>query len=394
MAEKGGVFIQKLGNLYEFNFKHNVGKSIVKNVSVIGIGKLGLCFALTLEKAGYDVVGLDINQDYVDSINNKTLKSEEQNVENYLSKSINFRATIDIVEAVEHSDLLYIVVATPSLPNGRYNHSQIDSLIDKIISLGKKQNKHFVVCCTTMPTYCDTAQERLKEYGYTVSYNPEFIAQGTILRDQAKPDMVLIGEGTVEAGDLIESTYINMTENEPRICRMSRTEAEICKISLNCFLTTKIAFANMIGDIAVKSDCNPDIILEAIGSDKRVGNKYIKYGYGYGGPCFPRDNRALSIYSGDLGLKALISAASDESNIDHLKNQINFFMKNNDKDKVVEFDFVSYKPESTMLVESQQLKFAVSLAKNGYKVIVKERKSVIKELMSTYGDLFVYKERK
>jgi nucleotide sugar dehydrogenase len=368
--------------------------NLIKDASVIGIGKLGLCFALTLEKAGYDVVGLDINKDYVDSINNKSLKSEEQHVEDYLTRSVNFRATIDINEAINHSNLLFVVVATPSLPNGRYDHSQVDYLVDKIISLGKKENKHFVVCCTTMPTYCDTIQERLKEYGYTVSYNPEFIAQGTIIRDQARPDMVLIGEGSIEAGNLIQDTYINMTDNEPRICRMSRTEAEICKISLNCFLTTKIAFANMIGDIAIKSGCNPDAILEAIGSDTRVGNKYIKYGYGYGGPCFPRDNRALSIYSGDLGLKALISVASDESNIDHLKNQVDFFIENNSKDTVIEFDYVSYKPESTMLVESQQLKYAVSLAENGYKVVINERESVIKELQITYGDLLIYKERK
>lgn len=365
----------------------------MKNISVIGIGKLGLCFALTLEKAGYNVVGLDINKDYVDSINNKSLKSDEQGVEEYLSESVNFRATIDINETIEHSNLLFVVVATPSLPNGRYDHSQVDSLVDKIISLGKKEDKHFVVCCTTMPTYCDTVQERLNEYGYTVSYNPEFIAQGTIIRDQAKPDMVLIGEGSVEAGDLIQDAYINMTDNEPRICRMSRTEAEICKISLNCFLTTKIAFANMIGDIAIKSQCNPDVILEAIGSDTRVGNKYIKYGYGYGGPCFPRDNRALSIYSKDLGLKALISVASDESNIDHLDNQISFFIEKNDKNKIIEFDSVTYKPQSTMLVESQQLKYAVSLAKNGYKVVINERKSVIKELKKIYGDLLIYKER-
>ena len=366
----------------------------MKNVTIIGIGKLGLCFALTLEKAGYNVLGLDINQDYVDSVNNKTLNSNEDGVEELLKCSQNFCATTDMGLAVQHSDLLFVIVATPSLENGRYDHSQVDSVVSSLSKFGVQDNKQLVICCTTMPAYCDTVQERLKEYGYTVSYNPEFIAQGTIIKDQTKPDMVLIGEGSVEAGDLIENIYINMTENEPRICRMSRTEAEICKISLNCFLTTKIAFANMIGDIAIKSECNPDIILEAIGSDTRVGNKYIKYGYGYGGPCFPRDNRALSIYSEDLGLKALISVASDKSNIDHLNNQVCFFVEKNNKNAVIEFDYVSYKPESIMLVESQQLKYAVCLAKNGYKVVINERKSVIKELKKTYGDLLIYKERK
>ena len=176
----------------------------MKNISIIGIGKLGLCFALTLEKAGYNVVGLDINQDYVDSINNKTLKSHELNVEEYLKKSTNFHATTDMKMTLEHSDLLFVVVATPSLPNGRYNHSQVESVIKSVKQFGIQKNKHFIVCCTTMPSYCDTVQQQLEPFGYTVTYNPEFIAQGTILRDQANPDMVLIGEGSKEIGDILE----------------------------------------------------------------------------------------------------------------------------------------------------------------------------------------------
>jgi UDPglucose 6-dehydrogenase len=365
----------------------------MKNISVIGIGKLGLCFALTLEKAGYNVVGLDSNQDYVNSINQKSFKSDEKDVDHLLLKSKNFQSTTDLSKTMEHSDLIFVVVATPSLPCGRYDHSQVDSLVDSVKKLGVKADKDFVICCTTMPSYCDEIQEELKGYGYIVSYNPEFIAQGTILRDQAKPDMVLIGEGSRKSGDLIEEVYVRMTENNPRICRMSRTEAEICKISLNCFLTTKISFANMVGDIAVNSNCKPEVILDAVGSDTRVGNKYLRYGYGYGGPCFPRDNRALAIYSGDVGIEATISIASDKSNKMHLQNQIDHFLENNN-DQIVEFDYVSYKPESTMIVESQQLAFAAGLARAGRKVLIRERKGVIQNLKRIYGELFIYKERK
>ena len=366
----------------------------MQNVSVIGIGKLGLCFGLTLEKAGYNVLGVDINQDYVNTINNKDLKTDEEGVEEALNQAKNFRATTNLQEAVEHSDVLCVVVATPSLKNGRYDHSQVDSLVENLLSLGvQKTNKHFVVCCTTMPGYCDTVSEKIKNYGYTVSYNPEFIAQGTILRDQARPDMVLIGAGSVEAGNIIQEMYEKMTLNEPRICIMSALEAEITKISLNCFLTTKIAYANMIGDIVLASGGNPDNVLSAIGSDSRIGNKYLGYGYGYGGPCFPRDNRALALYAQDIKLDALISVASDESNLKHLEYQVQHFIENNSKDKEVLFNFVTYKPESTMLVESQQLAFAVALANNGYNVKIKERDSVISKLSAKYGNLFTYERR-
>ena len=177
---------------------------------------------------------------------------------------------------------------------------------------------------------------------------------------------------------------------------MSRTEAEICKISLNCFLTTKISFANMIGDIILRAGGSPEAVLSAIGADSRVGTRYLGYGYGYGGPCFPRDNRALALYAKDLGIDALISIASDESNHKHLEYQIEQFKTRTDNLGTVEnpvvIDSVSYKPESTMIVESQQLAYAVGLASAGYSVVVDERPSVVEEVKKVYGDLFIYRE--
>ncbi len=370
------------------------GDKIVKNISVIGIGKLGLCFSLTLEKAGYNVLGVDISLPYINSINNKTLNSSEPNVETYLESSKNFRATIDLKETIDFSDIIFVVVSTPSLENGRYDHAQIDNLINKLEAFGpQEKQKHFIVCCTTMPGYCDSIKNRLNSNNYTVSYNPEFIAQGTILKDQAYPDMVLIGEANEKVGNLIEEIYANHTFNKPRFCRMTPLEAEITKISLNCFLTTKIAYTNMIGDIVHKSGGRPDVVLHAIGADSRIGGKYLCYGYGYGGPCFPRDNRALGIYANDIKLSAKISEATDLSNSLHLDYQVKSFLNSHDKNTEVLFDTVSYKPESTLLIESQQLKFAVALAEKGLKVKIKERKSVIEEIRKEYENLFSYEER-
>ena len=366
----------------------------MKNISVIGVGKLGLCFSLTLEKSGYNVVGVDVNRDYVNSLNNKTFTSSEPSVDEYLRESKNFKATTSLKEAVDHSDVLFVIVATPSLQNGRYDHKQVDNLINSIEMLGAADTrKQFVVCCTTMPGYCDSIKDRMLALNYEVSYNPEFIAQGTIIKNQAQPDMVLIGESSVEAGDILEEIYIKHTTNEPRVCRMTPTEAEITKIALNCFLTTKIAYANMVGDIVKSSGGDPSVVLNAVGQDTRIGNKYLGYGYGYGGPCFPRDNRALAIYAKDIGIDALISLASDESNSKHLDYQVKNFVLNNKKEDQVTFDYVTYKPESTLLTESQQLAFAAGIAKEGFNVKIKERPEVISELKQKYGNLFSYEER-
>jgi UDPglucose 6-dehydrogenase len=364
---------------------------MINNVSVIGIGKLGLCLSLTLENSGFNVVGVDVNSDYVEKLNNKTFLSQEEQVNERLAKSKNFFCTTNIDLALKHSNLFFIVVATPSLPNGRYDHTQIDNLVNILISKGKQENaKHLVINCTTMPKYCDNIQDKLKDLNWTVSYNPEFIAQGTVIRDQEYPDMVLIGEANKESGDLIQFIYQKFTKNNPQIHRMSRTEAELCKLSLNCFLTTKIAYTNMIGDIAIASGCDPQIVLNAVSNDSRVGKKLTKYGYGFGGPCFPRDNRALGILASDLGIDAKISKATDEMNKLHIQYQVDNFLKS----KKTEFKTtsVTYKPESTLLDESQQLEYAIMLAKNGIKVTIQERKNIIEQVKKLYGDLFVYEE--
>lgn len=367
----------------------------MKNLSIIGIGKLGLCFALTLEKAGYNVLGVDINSDYVNSVNDKSYITTEPDVNEHLAFSKNFMATTSIEEAVRHSDIIFTIVATPTMPDGRYGNEQINTVVSEIEKLGKQETrKHFVVCCTVMPGYCDSIRERLDKLNYSVSYNPEFIAQGTILKNQASPDMVLIGEATKEVGDLIQEIYEAHTVNTPVIARMTPLEAEITKIGLNCFLTTKIAYANMIGDIVKEVGGNPEVVLSAIGSDSRVGNKFLRYGYGFGGDCLPRDGRALSIFAKDINMPSEISNAADLSNKLHAKEQLKFFIKENpDKTKEVIFSSVSFKPESTNINESQQLLLAVELAKAGYKVLLKERQEVIAQVYKKYKDLFTYEVR-
>ena len=362
---------------------------MINKVSIIGIGKLGLCMALSLEKAGFEVMGVDLDAKYVKDLNNKVFYSDEPLVSERLFLSEKFTATLSLEECVNFSDLVFVVVATPSLTNGRYDHSQVNKVVDEILSLGKPlKQKHLVINCTTMPQYCETLSKKLLNHNWTISYNPEFIAQGTIIENQEKPDMVLIGETSKTAGDILEFVYKKMTTNNPRVYRMSTTEAEICKLSLNCFLTTKIAYTNMIGDIVKKSGGNPQKVLDAIGEDTRVGHKLTRYGFGYGGPCFPRDNRAIGIYANDLGLRAEISKATDIENQMHLDFQVKEFL--NSGKKQYRTKYVTYKPGSILLTESQQLLFCIKLANQGVDVTICERRVVIDELKDEYGGLFTY----
>lgn len=356
------------------------------NITIFGVGKLGICFGLNLERKGYSILGVDVTQDYVDSINNKTLVSTEPQVNTLLDKSKNLKVTMDVQEGIEFSDTLFVLVATPSLENGKYDHSQVDRLVDQILERGRQETpKDLVIGCTTMPGYCDELQERVEEYNYRVSYNPEFIAQGTIINDQTNPDMVLIGASHVDSIKKLTTIYKNLTQNDPPIQIMSPLSAELCKISLNCFITTKIAFTNMIGDLADKVGAEPQKILNAIGNDSRVGLRCTRYGFGFGGPCFPRDNRALGIYAKENDCAIDISDATDKCNDSHLQYMLDSFTGDE-----LTLTGVSYKPESTMIEESQQLAYAVGLAKRGVKVTVVDKPEVIDEVKKLYGDLLNY----
>src|SRR5262249_2828965 len=126
-----------------------------------------------------------------------------------------------------------------------------------------------------------------------LAYNPEFIALGTVVRDMLRPDFILIGESDKQTGDLLEAIYERSCDNDPAIRRMSFVNAELTKISVNTYVTTKISYANMLAEMCDRlPGADVDVVSAAVGSDSRIGSKYIKGAIGYGGPCFPRDNKA------------------------------------------------------------------------------------------------------
>ena len=361
-------------------------------IGILGVGRLGLCFALNLERSGYEVLGVDVSEEYVAQLNGKTFFSHETGVNELLISSANFNATAVLNEVLNNEyPLLFIMVATPTMPDGSYDHTQVERVIAALTSFGKREKKtHLAIGCTVMPGYCDELQKRLEPFNYTVSYNPEFISQGNIIHDQVYCDQVLIGEANTESGDLLESIYHKLCKSNPVICRMNRLSAEICKIATNCFLTTKISFANSIGDIATKAGAEPEKILAAIGADSRIGNQYLKYGFGFGGPCFPRDNRALNLFAQTQGYNMLIGEATDEINKRHLQFQFEESLKRFGEQETIVFDEVAYKKGTVILEESQQLELALKLAHSGRKVLIKEKRVVIEELKQRYKDLFNY----
>lgn len=367
------------------------------NITVIGVGKLGLGFALKLESKGFNVLGVDINQNYVDSLNKKTLKTEEPYFSEMLKTSTKFKATTSLQEGLDFSDIIFIIIQTPNSGGEKfYDHSFLSNLLSKINQL-KPQNKDIIIGCTVMPKYIDEVGKLLIEdcKNCYLSYNPEFVAQGDIVDGFSKPDIILVGTNNVNLEQKIKTIYDQMCDNYPKYCFLKPIEAEVVKISINGYITTKLSFANMISDVCdtlnsqgYKADKHA--VLDSVGSDSRIANKYFKPGYSFGGPCFPRDTKALQLFVKQTGINHDLLKATTEYNDYHVMFQAHQLLK--EKRDVYIFENVCFKEYSKVPIieESAKLKIAKYLTELGQKVMIKDTRELIQEVKKEFGNIFMY----
>jgi nucleotide sugar dehydrogenase len=361
-------------------------------ISVIGIGRLGLGVALLLENAGHEVLGVDIRKGYVNSINNKTFQTKEPKYNELLATSKNLRATTNLEDAMNFSDIIILMVQTPNSGGEKfYDHNILSNVLIQINEY-KVENKHIIIGCTVMPKYIDTIGTMLISdcKNTTLSYNPEFIAQGDIINGLKRPDMVLIGTHSKDLEVTLTNIYKSVVENEPKFCILTPLEAEITKISINGYITTKISYANMISDLCDNVNANASSVLNAIGSDGRIGNNYFKPGYSFGGPCFPRDTKALALCMSQNNIDNSILVATSHYNVLHSDFLTQKFLKENKDDYT--FQDICYKANSKVPIieESAKLKIAKNLVDKGKSVTIKDEPQLINEVKKEYGNIFKY----
>jgi len=359
-------------------------------IGVIGAGRLGICFALLCEQAGYDVLVSDVREDYVKNLRNKFISTNEPEVSKLLSTSPRLSATNSNSKVIRDCDIIYTLVATPSKRDGSYDVSAVWDVVQDIKKVKKVQGKAFVVGCTTNPGDCKEFQNELDKSGVDVFYNPEFIAQGTIINDLRTADMVLIGGKRNESYDQLCEIYNRIQETSPKISIMSTTAAELVKLAVNCFLTTKISYANMVGQVMALSGMEEEIptVLGAIGDDSRIGRKYLNFGFGFGGPCLPRDNRAFASHAKKLGLDYNLGDTTDNFNNEHATFIKDYFVYRNPQNLPFYFDYVSYKKGTDILTESQQYRLCVDLLDDGYEVYINDNDAIMDMISDDLSDKY------
>jgi UDPglucose 6-dehydrogenase len=350
-----------------------------KALSVIGIGKLGLPLAAYYAHRGYKVIGVDVNKVTVEAVNQGKSTIYEPGLEELLKNHRGrLTATTDIKFAVENSSITFILVPTPSEKDGGFSTKYAEEAARNIgVALKDKNDFHIVVLTSTvMPGSTETVIKPILEKAsgkkcgvdFGLCYNPEFIALGSVIKDLASPDAVLIGESDKKSGDMLAEVYKTVCTNNPPVARMSPYSAELAKLALNVFVTTKISLANAFTEICEQLPGGDiDAVTKFLGMDSRIGPKYLKGGLGYGGPCFPRDNLAFIYLAKQLNTEAWLQDATHRVNR-HQNERIAGLIQQKlggFKNKTIAILGITYKPNTDVVEASASLETARELLKKG-----------------------------
>jgi UDPglucose 6-dehydrogenase len=352
------------------------------NISIIGLGKLGSPMQAVMAHKGHTVVGVDLNPRTVAAINAGQAPVKEPRLQEMIDGSRErISATHSYEEAILATDVTMIMVPTPSGPDGRFSMSYVMNAAKEIGAVLRKKAKwHLVVLSSTvMPgSTGGTLLPALQEFtgkkcgpDFGLCYNPEFIALGNVVHDMLLPDMILIGESDERSGAILETFYQGVCDNDPKIRRMNFVNAELTKLSVNTFVTTRISYANMLAQVCeTLPGADVDVVTSAIGCDTRIGQKYLKGALGYGGPCFPRDNVAFSALARSNGAPALLAEATDQLNRQQVPRLGAMILARLPKNGTAGVLGLSYKPDTGVIEESQGVALAKYLLQSGARVVV------------------------
>ncbi len=337
--------------------------------------------AAALAARGVDVTGVDVNAEVVRLVNDGQAPVQETDLADYIAAHrARIRATTSHAEAIGASEVSFVIVPTPSDSRGAFALAYVAEAFTAIgRALADRHDYHLVVLTSTvlpgsmrhvlLPILERESGKRAgRDFG--VCYSPEFIALGSVIADFLRPDFTLVGEFDERSGATLEALYARTLEGEPPCRRMSLENAELTKVALNAFVTTKISFANMLADLCERlPGGDVDVVTAALGTDSRIGRKYLRGALGFGGPCFPRDNAALVYIASTLGTRADLPATTDRGNRARADAVAAAVVDALPPGATVAVLGLAYKPFSDVVEESQGLRVAERLSDAGLRVV-------------------------
>ena len=354
---------------------------MINKISIFGLGKLGASMAAGFASRGFNVIGVDVSKHAVDAVNDGRAPVQETGLAELIAANRDrIRATMSSEEAIENSDVSFVIVPTPSDERGAFSIKYAAHAFRAIgKALATKARYHMIALTSTvlpgstryglLPVLeAESGKKCGPDFG--LCYSPEFIALGTVIHDFLNPDFYLVGQFDDRSGETLEAVNRRVCLKDPVVRRMSIENAEIAKIAINSYVTLKISFANTIADLCERvPGGDVDIVSDALGSDSRIGRKYLAGGMGFAGPCFPRDNVALSFIGSHLGANCGLLEANDAYNHSLSGRFVEKLRRIVGVANTVAVLGLAYKPLSHVVENSPGVFLARAMADAGYRVI-------------------------
>lgn len=377
----------------------------VKKVSFFGLGYVGLVSSVCFAHKGFEVVGYDVDSNKINDLRNGNIPIYEPKLEKMLRKVdyAKLKFTHSPEKAVLKTDVTFITVGTPSKLSGSADLSYIKDVAKKLGDVLKlKKSYHLVVVRSTVtPRTTENivgeiisrrSEKKLgKEWG--LCYSPEFLREGTAIRDMLSPDRLIIGESDKKAGSILTNVYKYFYGRRcPPILRTNLINAELIKYSSNAFLAMKISFINEIANICERlNGADVKIVANGMKLDKRIGKYFLDAGLGYGGSCLPKDIKAFISFSKSLGYNPKLLKATDEINElqPYKAVKVAKLLLRDLKGKVISVLGLSFKPNTDDVRNAVSVKIIDKLLEEQSKLKVYDPVAIPK-VKNIFGDKIAY----
>ena len=352
-----------------------------RRISVVGLGKLGASMAAAIASRGHDVIGVDVSQRAVDRLNAGEAPVQETGLQELIAANRpRLEATLSHEHAVLDSELTFVIVPTPSDDRGAFSIQYATYAFRQIgKALAKKAGYHTVVLTSTvlpgatrygLTPVLEQSSGKTCGADFGLCYSPEFVALGSVIRDFLNPDFLLVGQFDQRSGEHLSQCYNEIMLGHPPVARMSIENAELAKVAVNAFLTTKITFANLLAELCGRiPGGDVDVVSAAIGLDSRIGRKYLTGGLGFGGPCLPRDNVAFGFVASSLGVAADLFLTTDRLNRSGADRVVKQLHARFGPGMTIGILGLAFKPFSHITEESQAMLIAKAFLEYGARVV-------------------------
>lgn len=349
----------------------------MKRVCVIGTGYVGLVAGACFADVGNQVICVDKDKNKIQKLKKAELPFFEPGLDTLVERGVRegrLTFTDRVAEGVQASDIIFLAVGTPSLPDGKTDLSYLKAAVEEV---GRSMNGYrLIVNKSTVPvgTHLKVHEwlESTSEHRFDVASNPEFLREGTAVVDFFKPDRVVIGTENAKSFEILSELYAPFVRQGNPVLQMSPVTAELAKYACNSFLATKISFMNELALFCEKVNGDVEQIRTVMSKDERIGSHFLYAGAGYGGSCFPKDVKALIETAKELDVPLRIVKAANDANEyqkEYLANRVTRHMESlRISDPCVAVLGLSFKPNTDDLREAPALTIIDSLLRSKVKV--------------------------